>query len=290
MRSFLAVAEELHFARAAARLGVEQSPLSRQIKDMEIELGVRLFHRTSRRTTLTPLGERFLSDARRILTDSEVSVQALRCAAKGDGAPFRLGVAEGAAGPRCGELIRVCAEAPSPITVLMVDQPTLDLQMLVATGALDAALMLTDQVSEDLACDRAWGTPMALAVGRNHDLAKQKRVRLSDLKTQNWILPDPHARSGHYQQVCDVLARHGGVPDGTTFITHQSCLIQLLTSGSGIALSTAASLKGHADIALILIDDPKAELVAWLVTRRDPCSPALERVKTLIEEIATSPP
>lgn len=77
LRHFAIVAEELHFARAAERLGMEQSPLSHSIRNLEGELGIKLFHRTTRRTWLTRAGVRFLADARRILNDLEAATQSL---------------------------------------------------------------------------------------------------------------------------------------------------------------------------------------------------------------------
>ena len=97
-RHFVAVAEELHFARAAERLGMEQSPLSHSIRNLEGELGVRLLHRTTRRTWLTTAGSRFYTDALRVL---EAVDDAKRAALDADAErPARLiiGLAEHAAG------------------------------------------------------------------------------------------------------------------------------------------------------------------------------------------------
>ena len=78
LRHFVAVAEELHFARAAERLGMEQSPLSHSIRNLEAELSTKLFHRTTRRTWLTRAGLRFFADARRILGDVDAAAISLR--------------------------------------------------------------------------------------------------------------------------------------------------------------------------------------------------------------------
>ena len=87
-RHFIAIAEELHFARAAERLGMEQSPLSHSIRNLETELRVKLLHRTTRRTWLTRAGTRFLADARRILGEVEAAAVSLR--AEGEDSPERV--------------------------------------------------------------------------------------------------------------------------------------------------------------------------------------------------------
>src|SRR5579862_6838488 len=93
LRYFVSVAEELHFARAAARIGIEQSPLSRAIRELEAELGVSLFRRTSRRTQMTPAGERLLQDARRILREVREIRHRARAVATGRTEAARIGLA-----------------------------------------------------------------------------------------------------------------------------------------------------------------------------------------------------
>src|SRR2546425_6152677 len=92
LRYFLAVAEDLHFGRAAARLHVTQPPLSRQIRNLETELGVTLFHRTRRRVQLTQAGQLFLEAARRVLTDVEEAVRAAQQASRGGIGQLLIGV------------------------------------------------------------------------------------------------------------------------------------------------------------------------------------------------------
>lgn len=104
LRYFVVVAEELHFARAAERLHIEQSPLSRAIKDLEYDLGLQLFERTTRNTRLTWPGEVFLNEARRILSAVKQATETARAAANGYRGILRIAVSDGIAQPRLSDL------------------------------------------------------------------------------------------------------------------------------------------------------------------------------------------
>jgi DNA-binding transcriptional LysR family regulator len=91
MRYFVAVAEELHFTRAAARLRIAQPPLSQFIRRMESDIGVKLFERTKRRVALTDAGKVLLGEARAILTRTEFAVQQVKRAERGEVGHLRVG-------------------------------------------------------------------------------------------------------------------------------------------------------------------------------------------------------
>jgi DNA-binding transcriptional LysR family regulator len=112
LRYFVALAEELHFGRAAARVCIEQSPLSKAITEMERNLGVKLFVRTRRSTQLTYAGETLLQDARQILSAVDQARDNIRRVATGRRGRLRIAVCDGLAQGRIAKLVAESVNAP----------------------------------------------------------------------------------------------------------------------------------------------------------------------------------
>ena len=114
LRYFVAVAEELHLARAAERLGIEQSPVSRAMRDLESQLGVQLFDRSTRLTRLTWAGQVFLGECRRVMATVEQAVKSAKAAAQGYQGHLRIAICDSLAQPRIATLLaRSREEEPS---------------------------------------------------------------------------------------------------------------------------------------------------------------------------------
>ncbi|MGB5145531.1 MAG: LysR family transcriptional regulator, partial [Porticoccaceae bacterium] len=123
LRCFIAVAEELHFSRAAERLHIEQSPLSRTIKKLESDLGVVLFERTSRGTRLTWAGQVFLEDTRRVLVALEQAKANVKAAATGYRGTLRVALSDGIARTRLSALLALCREEEPEVEIRLFEMP-----------------------------------------------------------------------------------------------------------------------------------------------------------------------
>src|SRR5258707_9705117 len=120
LRYFVALAEELHFARAAARVGIEQSPLSKAITSMERRMGVQLFIRDRRRTMLTNAGETLLQDARPILAAIDQARRNIRTAAAGRRGRLYVAVCDGLAPWRIAQLVAECRRRDPEVDIQLV--------------------------------------------------------------------------------------------------------------------------------------------------------------------------
>ena len=117
LRCFLAVAEELHFARAAERLHIEQSPLSRAIKELEEELGVALFARTTRSTRLTRAGKLFLDHVPRVFTALQQARDSAKAAANGFHGQLRIALSDGITPSRLPALLALCRQEEPEVEI-----------------------------------------------------------------------------------------------------------------------------------------------------------------------------
>ena len=123
LRCFLAVAEELHFARAAERLHIEQSPLSRTIKELEDELGARLFARTTRSTRLTRAGKLFLEHVPRVFAALQQARDSVKAAANGFHAQIRIALSDGITPSRLPTLLALCRQEEPEIEIRLFEVP-----------------------------------------------------------------------------------------------------------------------------------------------------------------------
>lgn len=287
LRYFLAVAEELHFARAAARLGIEQSPLSRQIQDLEGRLQVRLFERTRRSTRLTKAGEQFVIDARRILIDVELSVRALRATAVGN-QPLKLGLSEGLAGVEFARLLNLCRVAEPPIDVFLAEMSSADLARMILNGGVDALLTPVPVESPDLHCQRAWTEPLLMLIpsASSRDFS---HVWMKASSEERWVLPDAVAFPGCAAQIEALLRAKGIRAAARETAATPATLARLVGSGRGIGLLPQSLAVTAGDISHSRLRDADAVLEIWLTVRRNDPSPTLLLLRKLVEAAANEP-
>ena len=146
LRYCIAVAEELHFSRAAERLNIEQSPLSRTIKQLETELGAVLFDRASRGTRLTWAGQAFLEDARRVLLGIDQAKANVKAAATGYRGTLRIALSDGIARSRLTTLLALCREEEPEVEIRLFETPLSQQLKGLRSDLYDVGFALSDDV------------------------------------------------------------------------------------------------------------------------------------------------
>jgi DNA-binding transcriptional LysR family regulator len=189
--SFVAVAEELHFGRAAERLHIVQPAVSQQLRRLEAELGVTLVDRSTRRVALTEAGQRFLPEARAVLAAAERAKAAVAPRPAGR-TTLRLGTSTGL-GERLPRLLAELNRRAPDITVEMARVPAAARLRRVADGTLDAALLRGATTRPGLRLETVWTDDVVVALPARHELAGAKALTLDRLRDLPVRLPERDA-------------------------------------------------------------------------------------------------
>lgn len=190
IRYFLAVAEERHFTRAAAKVGIGQPPLSQQIKDLEAEIGAPLFHRLAHGAELTPAGEAFLEGVKEMPALAERATKAALRASRGETGSLRVGfTASSAFNTVVPSAIRAFRRAYADVDLTLEEANTTRLVAGLQDGSFDAAFLRPGVVgSEAFQLRLLSEEPMVVALPAAHPLAAQQQVDLTALKEDPFLL------------------------------------------------------------------------------------------------------
>lgn len=285
---FIAVAEELHFTRAAERAGIEQSPLSRSIKKLEARLGVELFDRTTRTTRLTPAGEKLLHHARALLAaadEARVDV----CSANGNGAGhLHVGICDGVPLPRVARLLAAVRQKDPRVCVHVHEMPMTQKVHELRSGFLDAALAPESGYGRGIVCEPVWQDPPVALIPSNHPLAVKEKLALADVVDEPLVLSRPDTGLGHSCQIEQILRAAKTTPNIVDRTTTVRMLVMLVFAGYGVGIATAAQIEavGSDDLALCPLVDAQTKVKTWLMMREEAPAEPLARFVELARRIA----
>lgn len=236
LRYFVAVAEELHFGRAAERLHMAQPPLSQQIRQLESELGFQLFHRSRRKVELTEAGQVFLAECQQVLHQLEVAIQTGRQASRGEAGQLTIGFVGSAAYNVLPEILRYF-RAQVPDVTLELKELTTDQQLArLHESRLDLGFVRPP--IEDPTCQvmTVLREPLVVALPAHHPLAYQAQVPLSALASEPFILfPRPLA-PGLYDQMIALCQQAEFSPRVAQEAIQMQTIVSLVAAEIGVAI------------------------------------------------------
>jgi LysR family transcriptional regulator, benzoate and cis,cis-muconate-responsive activator of ben and cat genes len=240
LRYFLAVAEELHFGRAAHRLGMTQPPLSLQIQQLEANLGLTLFERTSRSVELTVAGQALLGEARTVIADFDRIPDAVRRAARGETGSLSVafvGLAMFLTLPRI--IRRFRQEFPS-VRLELRELSTSAQQTALRAGDLDIGFLRESARDPELIAETMIKEGLLLAISKRHPLASRKRLRLSDVANEDFVLFPRELTPGLHERVLAVCAEAGVYPRIVQTSQEIYTTISLVEAGLGVTIVPAS--------------------------------------------------
>lgn len=239
LRYFVAVAEELHFSRAAERLHIGQPPLSQQIQLLEEELGVRLLDRTRRWVKLTEAGRLFLDDARRILALSEQAVETARRADRGEVGELRIGFTSSTPLTEAfNKAVNEYRKAFPRVTLSLSDMPTLRQLEAIRERRIDLGFLRPPDtvLPRDVVTTPLRRDPLMLVAPSNHPLMRRKSISIKELADQPFVMFSPDAGTGVQSLVLRLCREAGFEPKMALQAREGSTIIGLVAAGCGISI------------------------------------------------------
>ena len=290
LRYFIAVAEELHFGRAAEQLGISQPPLSQQIQALEEELGVRLFERTNRRVALSEVGRLFLPEARQVLAQLDQAVAVARRAQRGELGELKVGFTSSAPFtstiPRA---IRAFRQACPEVHLDLRELSSRGVAEAVHEGRLQVGVLRPlAPLPEELEALELFAEPLVVVLPVGHPLAGgADGVRLAELGEEPFVFFPRSFGTGLYDQLLELARAAGFVPRIVQEASEAMTLIGLVATGLGVTVLPASFSRMRIDgVVCRTLLDPGATTAVWLVRRRDEDSPLVRRFAELLEREA----
>ena len=273
-RYFVAVAEELHFGRAAQRLHMAQPPLSQQIQAMEATLGVRLFERTRRKVELSEAGRLLLDEARATLAQAARAEDVVRRAARGELGRLEIGFTGSSPFTTAmPTLVGRFRRAWPEVRLSLREMPTSDQVLALIEGSIDIGFA---RPAEEIAIPGVrlrliQRETLLVVCNEYHALAGSGRVGMAALAGESFILHPRRIGTGLYDRVM-ALARAAGFVPRVEIEAHQmSTMVSLAAIGLGIAIVPEAMRRVGVDgVAFLDLDDPLAHVDLFVAHRDGP--------------------
>lgn len=237
LRCFTAVADELHFGRAARRLNILPSSLSRNIGLLEKELGLRLLSRTTREVTLTRSGHMLLRDARSLIQHADEVADHVRSSAAPEERVFRIGAMDSAATGLMPQLVHDFREIVPDLELLLLEDKSAKLLPKLLSGALDVAFVrppMTPQPAIEF--DFLLDEPTVVALPSAHQLAENEKLTVQDLADVPMIVPSPRSRPHSYSLTMQLFLDASLQPNISQQAEEKQTIVNMVGAEIGAAI------------------------------------------------------
>jgi DNA-binding transcriptional LysR family regulator len=289
LRYFTAVAEELHFGRAAERLHMAQPPLSQHILNLEREIGVTLFARTKRKVELTDAGRVFLTEARLILAHAEQAIHMAQRASRGEIGRLVIGFVLSATCSLLPETLRVFRERFPAVEMVLEETTTGSGLASLAAGRMHMCFVRLpiNGLDASFASEPVLKEKIILALPSDHRLAAEAPVSLRQLSDEPFIIFPRVQGAGFYDHLVSLCRRAGFSPRVAQEAGQMQTILSLVAAGLGVALipSTVQSLRREGVIYRPLRERAPETGIAMIWPRAD-ASPMLENFALTVRQVA----
>lgn len=237
LRYFVAVAEELHFGRAAMRLHIAQPPLSQQIRKLEEMLGHALFQRTSREVRLTAAGEELLERARHTLKKIDADVSAVKKVGRGEAGALTVGFVGSAMLTALPKLLGRYRRQYPQVDLQLRELYTAGLTDALLNGTVDVGFMRDAGSIDGLHIEVLMAEPFVVVLPRKHPLTQQKTVAVKSLQHEPFVLFGRSYGSVAWKKTMDVCEAHGFTPRVVQEAPQWLTIMSLVGAGLGVTIA-----------------------------------------------------
>jgi len=279
IRYFIAVAEYLNFHKAAQRLHIAQPPLSRQIRQLEEDLGVELFARDKRHVQLTKAGHVFLEEARKLMAQAGHAAESARQAQRGESGSIKIGIASGLGGV-VGRAVFEFRKRSPDIEVECRDIFSNFQSHALSRREIDVGFLRPPLDHVALDCELLYEEEFVVILPKTHRLAKRRALRMHDIADEPLIIFDRNFSSGLYDKILGLYSRHGLTPRliPTHVEAHEEAGAIMVASGKAIFMGAGAIVNRSVAgirLASVTLNEPEAKIEVYAAWRKDDASPAL---------------
>ncbi|MCG8347024.1 MAG: LysR family transcriptional regulator [Chloroflexales bacterium] len=284
LRYFIAVAEELHFGRAAARLQMAQPPLSQQIRQLENEIGVQLLHRTKRRVELTHAGAMFLKEAQAIVAHAEQAIQVAQQASHGKIGRLAVGFVGSAMYSVLPPILRAFHHEAPEVKLTLEELTTAQQIDALHKQHIDVGFLRPPIRDALLSTEPLLHEPLIVALADTHPLAQASVVSIHALAAEPFILFPRSYGPGLYDHVFDLCWQAGFVPQVAQEAIEMHTLVSLVAADLGVAL-VPASLQQLQRVNVVYrsLQEAVPMIALAMAWRHNDTTPVLHRFLDLVK-------
>jgi len=286
LRYFVAAADALNISQAAKHLHVSQPPLSRQIRDLEQELGTALFDRAHKKLRLTPAGQYFLEEARKILSHAKRAARAAKAAGAGHAGELTIGFLSPLGGLFLPEVLRSFRKKFPLVDVDLAEMvPREQLQALL-DSQIDLAFVAAGEVqsASDFAFEPVMQVELQLALPPEHRLAELRKIPLAELDKERFIILKRSAAPATHDLLLRLCRSSGFEPNVVKQSDSARSILDLVAAGIGVSIVPEHFRRCQSNLVLRQLTPKPPTIPLSMVWRKNDTSPTLESLRAMIRQ------
>lgn len=270
LESFVAVAEELSFTRAARRLRLSQPPLSRQIQSLETRLGVRLFARSPRAVALTPGGRAFLADTKGALAQLQRAAEAAKRAGRGETARLDIGFVSAVLSPNLIDIFQRYRTAQPDVQLTLQDCPPAEQLKAIAEGRLDGGFVGATPTTPTAGLTFVpWSRePLLAYLPRGHRLQGAMKLKLAELADESFVMVAAESAPCFSVLIYQLCSSAGFRPRVVQEAIRGQAVVAMVAAGAGVAILPASMVNIAGDSVIAVPIAEKAAAVTYVFAHR----------------------